>query len=358
MHILYYITPHGFGHAVRSAAICNKIGHAIDITFRTTIPRSFFEEEMFRPFNYDPDSFDCGCIQKDGITVDIEKTAEAYLSISRENRKKLHNEVKFIEDKKVDLIISDIASFAFEAAYNADIPSIGISNFNWVDIYRAYENQEALFKPIIKEMVDQYSKATYLFRMLPSNNMEGFSCEEFEIPLVCGEGTNRRKEIIELFNIPEDKHLAVIYIGNYGMEGVNWGRLAEFFDWVFLGVYELPGAPDNFIILDKEKISYRDLAASVDCVIGKIGYGTTSECTINQTPIIYVPRNDFSEHPILEKWLVDNSLGISCLSEKFKELNIGNLLERSLKISSGSNNNVLKSGSLTAAEHIESILKR
>lgn len=358
MHILYYITPHGFGHAVRSAAICNKIDPDIEITFRTTIPRSFFEEEMQRSFNYEPDSFDCGCVQKDGVTVDVEKTAEMYISISRENRKKLSQELKFIQDRKVTLIASDIVPFAFEAAYESDIPSVGISNFNWVDIYKSYEEKEALFKPIIKEIIGQYSKANYLFRMTPSNNMEGFACEEYDIPFVCGEGQNRREELKRILGISEDKMLSVIYVGNYGMEGVNWEKLQDFKDWVFLGVYDLPGAPENFKILDKKIISYRDLAASVDCVIGKIGYGTTSECTLNKTPLLYVPRDDFAEHPILEKWLLDNNLGLKCFVNEFKELNIGDLLNRAILLKEEIMGIKFENGASFAAENLELIMNR
>ncbi len=359
MKILYYITPHGFGHAVRSTAICNRLNSKIEITFRTTIPESFFREEMKREFNYAPESFDCGCVQKDGVTVDIEKTAETYLTISRENRKKLQSEIKFIQEGKYDLIISDIVPFAFEVAYEADVPSVGISNFNWVDIYKFYENDETLFKPIIKEIKNQYKRANYLFRLMPSNELEGFLCEEFDIPLICGEGVNRRDYLVNIFNIPRNKHLAVIYVGNYGMEGVDWGRLKSFSDWYFLGVYDLPGASDNFIILDKELISYRDLAASVDCVIGKIGYGTTSECTINQTPLLYVPRYDFAEHPILEKYLLDKNLGIECSTEEFQELKIEKMLEKAISISNKKNDiSGFKNGVQIAAENLELLLSR
>lgn len=358
MHIVYYITPHGFGHAVRSAAICNRIDPKIEITFRTTIPKSFFEEEMRRQYNYEPDSFDCGCIQKDGVTVDIEKTAEKYLTISRENRKKLSQEIKFINKVKADLIVSDIVPFAFDIAYETDIPSIGISNFNWVDIYKPYEESEALFKPIIKEIQAQYSRATYLFRMEPSNKLEGFSCEEFEIPFVCGEGINRRHELEKILEIPDDKNLAVIYVGNYGMNNVNWEKLKIFKDWFFLGVYDLPYAPENFKLLDKNLISYRDLASSVDCVIGKIGYGTTSECAINQTPLIYLPRDDFAEHPILEGWLLKNELGLKCSSDDFMSLDIEKLLTKAISLGKKVRDSFHKNGAQVAADNIELILNR
>lgn len=358
MHILYYITPHGFGHAVRSAAICNRISEDIKITFRTTIPRSFFEEEMKRDFSYEPDRFDCGCEQLDGVTVDIEKTAETYLQISRENRKKLSSEINLVKSLSVDLIISDIVPFAFEVAYAIDIPSIGISNFNWVDIYGPYVEKEALFKPIIKEISDQYNNASYLFRLEPSNDLKGFNCEEFKVPFVCGEGRNREGELRKIINVDPSKKIAVIYIGNYGMEDVDWRSLEEFEEWVFLGVYPLPGSPDNFFTIDKEQISYRDVAASADLVIGKIGYGTTSECVINKTPLLYIPRDDFAEHPILEKFLLDNNLGLRCHSEKFKDLDIKNFLDKAIKLKDDCTIGDITNGTVVSSQKIEEILNK
>jgi UDP:flavonoid glycosyltransferase YjiC (YdhE family) len=45
---------------------------------------------------------------------------------------------------------------------------------------------------------------------------------------------------------------------------------------------------------------YHDVIASVDAMISKIGYGVYAECLLNGLPLLYVPREDFAEYPVLE----------------------------------------------------------
>ena len=42
--------------------------------------------------------------------------------------------------------------------------------------------------------------------------------------------------------------------------------------------------------LSRREWAYADVAASVDAVISKPGYGTVTECIANSVPFIYVPR--------------------------------------------------------------------
>lgn len=70
MKILYYLTAHGYGHAVRSVTLGNELSENVRLIFRTTLPSIFFHEEVKRPFELFPARFDCGCIQKDSVTVD------------------------------------------------------------------------------------------------------------------------------------------------------------------------------------------------------------------------------------------------------------------------------------------------
>jgi hypothetical protein len=82
VHLLYYITSHGYGHGVRSCSIAEAIPKDVQLTFRTTLPEQFFHEELKRPFSYFPGEFDCGCIQTDGVTTDVEATLQCYKNIA------------------------------------------------------------------------------------------------------------------------------------------------------------------------------------------------------------------------------------------------------------------------------------
>ena len=43
--------------------------------------------------------------------------------------------------------------------------------------------------------------------------------------------------------------------------------------------------------------------AASDCLLGKVGYGTASECLAHGKPIVYVRRDYFNEEPFLRRLL-------------------------------------------------------
>ncbi len=302
MHILYYITGHGYGHGVRSCVIGNAFSNSVTLSIRTSLPKSFFDEELKRPFRYLPAELDCGCVQHDGATVDVEATLKQYASIAGQNRTRISEEVELIQSLKADAVVSDITPFAFEAAYRAQIPSFAVSNFSWVDIYEPYVRNHTWFHPFLKEMRKQYGLADHLLRLQPSNAMNCFG-NSIPVPLIAREGVNKTRQIKDRFNIAKEKKLALIYTGNYGMNSINWAGLKQYGDWAFIGVYPLAPSPSNYHLISKKEFPFQDLSASVDLIIGKIGYGLFGECMVNGVPLLYVPRAEFSEHEVLEKAL-------------------------------------------------------
>ena len=90
----------------------------------------------------------------------------------------------------------------------------------------------------------------------------------------------------------------LVYLGTWGLP-IAWDALEKLSDWVFFS-YELPdSAAENMISVKNSRWSHADIAASMDCVISKTGYGTVTECIANGVPLIYVPRHDFAEHAAL-----------------------------------------------------------
>jgi L-arabinokinase len=313
VHIAYFVTSHGYGHGVRAATIANALSPEIKITFRTSLPETFFKEELKRSFNLVPAHFDCGCIQSDSVTVDIKRTLETYTLIAQKNRLLLQNEIGWCREQNVDCIVSDITPFAFEIAAKLGIPSVAVSNFTWYDIYKDYCSVVPEFQPYLEEMLEQYKKADLLLALTPALEMEYFRKNE-SVPIIGRIGNSIKKEIYKKYNIASDKKTGLIYIGDFGMDGASWEKLEGYHDWVFLGLHPLAGNPDNFRLIDKHVFRYQDLTASVDIVISKLGYGVVSECFLNGTPLIYLPRENFVEYPVLEKAVQCWGGGV-CLSD-------------------------------------------
>jgi hypothetical protein len=311
MRVLYYITSHGYGHAVRAAAICNLLSPGVEVVFRTMVPRRFFLEEVTRPFAYEPAAFDCGCVQTDGIIVDIQKTIAHYAAIADGNNGRLSQEALFCRRQGIDCIAGDIVPFAFEVAKTAGLPSVAATNFTWHTISEGYAARHPAFRPYVDKIKEQYAMADLLCAMYPANAMTYFR-KTIDVGPVGRVGTDVRDRLVETFEIRPGRRIGLIYAGNFGMDQAAWGRLAQFDGWEFFGLYPLPSSPPNYHVLSKQEFRYQDCIASADVMIGKLGYGTCAECLINGLPIIYLPREDFAEFPVLHRALSDTGFG-QCL---------------------------------------------
>ena len=51
--------------------------------------------------------------------------------------------------------------------------------------------------------------------------------------------------------------------------------------------------------MDRARVPFADVLASVDAVVSKPGFGIVSECVVNRKPLLYVDRPDFPEARIL-----------------------------------------------------------
>jgi len=320
---------------VRSAAVCNHLPDDAKLTICSDIPKQFFKEELTRPHDVRPGGFDVGCLQKDGVTVLIEETLKAYSDIAVNNKLLLDDEVRWCVDNGVDCIVSDITPFAFDVADKVGIPSVAVSNFTWHDIYSPYVDKYPEYAPMLAEMAGQYSKATLAVALYPSFQMMTTFDNKWTVPFVGRKGRNRRKDINTAFGINKNKRLGLIYTGNFGLDGVNWRKLDDIDGWEFVGVYPLPGNPKNYHTVRKDQFRYEDLSASADAIIAKMGYGVFSESILNGIPLIYLPRDDFAEFPVLDAEAKRLGNGVCVDAEMFADVGWGDVLGDIVKKNKG-----------------------
>ncbi len=355
MKILYYLTAHGYGHAVRTSTICNELSEKVRLIFRTTIPEIFFREEVKRPFEYLPGQFDCGCIQRDSVTVDKKETLQTYKTLAEQNAVRLEEEVRFCREQRIDGIVSDITPLAFEVARKAGLPSVAVANFTWFDIYESYVKEYPPFAPVLEIIRQQYQMASLLLDLIPSTGMPYFG-NRVKIPPVAKPGRKRSDELKEHLGLEKDQCIALIYVGELGMEEICWGDLSKFRGWHFLGIYPLPGASANYHLMDKKTFAYEDLVASAQLMVTKIGYGVVSQALINGTPLIYLPRQDFAEFPVLEKAIQEWGHGYRLSKEDYYALKWEGVLEEVSK--RGRPKPVPSEGGKICARQIENLIRR
>jgi UDP:flavonoid glycosyltransferase YjiC (YdhE family) len=138
--ILYYISGHGYGHAVRSHQVMRALQEAspdIRIHVRTTAPDWLFSN-LPRPVLFTCQSTDVGVIQPDSLRMDLAATLAACRDLQHRLPLLIEQEIDFVQAQKIDLIVGDIPPACFEIAARAKIPAAAITNFTWDVIYRAY----------------------------------------------------------------------------------------------------------------------------------------------------------------------------------------------------------------------------
>jgi L-arabinokinase len=355
MKILYYLTAHGYGHAVRTSTICNELSGNIRLIFRTTIPENFFREEVKRPFEYLPGQFDCGCIQNDSVTVDKRETLQAYMTLAEQNAVGLEEEIRFCRDQRIDGIVSDITPLAFEVARRAGVPSAAVANFTWFGIYEPYVREYPSFAPFLEKIRRQYQMADLLLELMPSMEMPYFE-NRVKIPPVAKLGRNRSRRLKEYLGLEKDRRIALIYVGELGMGNIRWGDLEKFGGWDFVGIYPISGASANYHHMDKKSFPYEDLVASAELMVTKIGYGVVSQALINGTPLIYLPREDFAEFPVLEKAIQEWGHGYRLSKEDYCTLQWERVFEEVSK--RGRPKPVPSEGGKICAREIENLIRR
>ena len=124
--IAYYITPHGFGHSVRSLEILRRLVDLepdIEPTVVSDIPDALVEQSLGSLPNIRRLRLDVGLYQYDPIRFDLEKSLDLLSCLNSASEAIIDREVEFLRRERVRAVISDIAWLPFEAAYRCGVPS-------------------------------------------------------------------------------------------------------------------------------------------------------------------------------------------------------------------------------------------
>src|SRR5262245_14069985 len=111
--ILYYITGHGYGHAVRSSQIIGSLKKAspdLKIHVRNTAPDWLFVNRTFQSRQ----ALDVGIIQGDSLEMDLDGTLRACASLHRSLPRLIEQETSFVREHQIRLILGDIPPLCFE----------------------------------------------------------------------------------------------------------------------------------------------------------------------------------------------------------------------------------------------------
>ena len=301
------ITNHGFGHATRAtsiAATVKQLAPEIDIILATTAPRWLLESYFTGPFTLHKRALDVGVLQSDSLTIDKTGTLEALKAIQARQTELVEQEVTFLQNARVDLVLGDIPPLAAIAAKMANIPCWMMSNFGWDFIYRPWGEA---FVAIADWIADCFSQCDRLFRLPFHEPMSAFT-NITDVGFTGGTPHFSPAELRSRFNLvaPKDQTILLTF-GGLGLTHIPYEALKRFPDWQFITFdRNAPNVP-NLLKVSDRTLRPVDFMPLCSRVVSKPGFSTFSEACRFEVPIVTITRKDFAEGPILVKNLQDYS---------------------------------------------------
>ncbi|KAG0313044.1 hypothetical protein BG000_006038 [Podila horticola] len=153
------------------------------------------------------------------------------------------------------------------------------------------------------------------------SKFEGMARRVIDVPLVVRMAVNTREDVLRSLGVDEEtiatKKMVLVSFGGQRLKQ-GWGNpLPEGWIGVICGLPVEHELPEGFY-RSPHGVYVPDLTRAADIVIGKLGYGTCSECIAHDTPLIYVSRPQFIEEHGLIKMMKRHGLPVEMTAEEFE----------------------------------------
>ena len=309
MTVVFYISGHGFGHAVRQIAILHAFAQArpdVRLIVRTSVSPRLFERSLRRSVEVQHTVVDIGAVQHGSLDLDVVETVRQAGAFHRELEARADVEAALLGSVGARLVVSDIPALPFLAASAVGVPSIGISNFTWDWIYDDYTEVDPDAGPLAARVAACYAHATEGWRLPMYGGFASFPRLR-DLPLVARVGRLERADTRRRLGLPLDVPLVLVSLGGFGAAGLDIAAAAA----SLRGVAEVvitshdpfPAMPGVHRVEEEAMygggVRYEDLLRSMDAVASKPGYGIISDCAANGTSLLYTSRGRFREYGVL-----------------------------------------------------------
>ena len=308
-HIIYFISPHGYGHAARAAAVIAELARQLPesrCTAFTTVPRWFFEDSLDRSLAIEAVDVDLGMVQHDAFTEDLPATLRALQTRIPFSGRTVDALAARVDALNGDLVVCDIAPMGLAVAQRCGLPSVLVENFTWDWIYRGYQDACPELGAIADELAETFRGADYHVQTEPACVL---SPGARQVAPVSRSPHTSRSAVRRALDITDDAPMVTITMGGFGWQDkvldVAYGPINENNDpWLVI-----PGSPKRarqgrVIYLPQHSEFYHpDLIHASDVVVGKLGYSTIAEVWAAGVPFAYVARPGFRESAVLETWV-------------------------------------------------------
>lgn len=357
--IAYFITPHGYGHAARASAVMQalqQIISAVHFELFTEAPEWFFKSSLDSGYTYHSFASDVGLVQAGPFDEDLTATVQKLKWLRSTEKGRLDFAARILEERKVSLVLCDIAPSGIQAARQCGIPSVLIENFTWDFIYDGYRDREPELQAIGQQLAEIFRQADHHIQTRPV-------CRSGEYALTVEPVSRRPKasrgQIRSRLQLSESEKVVLVTQGGIETQLRGIEALKAFSDLRFI----LPGAAErvawdaNLVRLPHHSDFYTpDLVYASDAVIGKLGYGTVAEVYQAGLPFGYIPRASFPETPPMTDFVRAEMQAIELPYADFSDGNWGDLPYRLLELPRVQRSG--RNGADQIAEFVRSLVSR
>lgn len=318
MRVVYYVSGHGYGHAVRAALVVRElVARGAEVRIRSDAAA-----EAFAPLpagvEVEGDAgghgIDVGVVQRSSVEVDRPATLQALASFWANLGAAEAREAALIAEWGADIVVADIAPLGVLAAIAAGRPRVVVANFSWDFIYAAWAAEFPEAQRFAELNAAVYRRVDLLLRTPLSGGLESFR-RSAAVPLIVRRATRGREELRAELGLPRDRIAVLVTFGGFGApplvapSDLPPGRFVSF------GFQDLGWDRTSYRRVDRSRFTHPDLVCAADLVLGKPGYGTVSECAAHATPMLWTRRDHFAEEPLLVAGLVAHVGGAEMAKE-------------------------------------------
>ena len=294
--LLYFVSGHGFGHAVRSALVVGELHRlGIHCTVITAAPKYVFDANLKGVgFDYLFMKSDAGVCQNTSLDMDLAATYAGWMEVFENEGAWMEKMMELAGRIKPAAVVSDIVPAAFLLAKRASLPSFLITSFTWDWITGYYRADDPRFAPVSDRLREQYMMAGAMIYSPLSFSLPPVEPKHY-VSLIGKRSALTRRELRKKLGL-DDRETFLVSFGGLGIKGVEKMGLREMNRYRFLFLAADASREENLITFSGRDVGHEELVAVSDALITKPGYGMCSEAILNRTVMIYTSRQKFAEY--------------------------------------------------------------
>ena len=311
--IACFITPHGFGHAARAAAVIGALRERVrglNPHLFTTVPRWFFSESLGTDFSLHRLEADVGLVQRGPLGEDLPATVARLRALYPPDEAFVARLAGQLSRLGCRLVLCDISPLGIAVARAARLPCVLVENFTWGWIYRGCTAREPGLLPFAELLDGLVALAGLRLQAQPVCLHAAGAAQVGPISrhprasraatrTALGIAARRPAVLVTMGGIPHGGFAVQPLLGVPGVE------------FILAGAARRRRRVGNVLLLPHHSGLYHpDLVAAVDAVVGKIGYSTVAETCRSRVPYGFVPRTGFRESAVLARWLIGRGRGL------------------------------------------------